>query len=597
LTESSDIISLYRARLAEEKGAVRKDWGGRVSIALAYPNYYRLGMSNLGFQIVYRLLNQRSEAVVERIFLPEGHEMSLYLRSGKPLLSLESQTPLYEFDLVAFSLSFENDYPNVLNILKLGGIPLSAEERAESMPLVMAGGITTFLNPEPISPFVDFFLLGEAEANLDAFMDVFTGAIPFHGIPLKRHKKEILASLARNVPGLYAPLFYRAEYHRDGTLKAFFPIEDQIPDKIKAPCATTGGFSEKGMPISTITTPETEFSDKVLVELGRGCGYSCRFCAAGYAYRPPRVYDDSQLYSAIQKAMEPTGRVGLVSPSVSDVPGIEALTTWILNQGGTFSVSSLRAETLAQGLLDNLKSAGQKTITIAPEAGSERLRRTINKHLTREQIVETVRMISRTGDFSVRLYFLIGLPTETNDDMSGIVELVKGIRHHMVRESAGRGSIGRIRLSMNCFVPKAFTPFQWFPLEDVGSLKNKQKWLKKVLARAGGIHVSQDVPRWAYIQTLLSMGDRRAGSILLLAHRSGGDWTRALRFSNINPDFFVYRPKGTDERLPWDFIDNGISKKHLIREYRLALKGELSEICHVGECRRCGVCTGPDRSH
>jgi len=233
-----------------------------------------------------------------------------------------------------------------------------------------------------------------------------------------------------------------------------------------------------------------------------------------------------------------------------------------VERGGRFSVSSLRAEGLTRGFLDHLKRTGQKTVTIAPEAGSERLRRVTNKHLARDQIIEAVRLIASTGDFSIRLYSLIGLPTETRDDVAEIVELVKIIKHHMVKESAPRGRIGRIRLSVNCFVPKPFTPFQWFPLEELSSLKEKQKWLKKMLAREGGIKVSSDVPRWAYVQALLSMGDRRVSSILLSAHKSGGDWTKALRFSDVNPDFFVYRPKGLDEVLPWDFIDNGILKSH-----------------------------------
>ena len=584
---SGDIISLYRARLAEEKGAVRKDWGGRLSVALTYPNQYHLGMSNLGFQIVYHLLNENSRVVAERVFLPGGQEMSLYLRSGKALLSMESQRPLYEFDVVAFSLSFENDYPNVLRILDLGGIPLLAEERSSFRPLIMAGGVTTFLNPEPLAPFMDLFLVGEAEACLDKFLHLIIDS----GLAGST-KEEALVHLAKGMPSVYVPLLYRPRYNRAGTLRAREPGKG-LPEKIQVARSPEGGGAGNMVPLSTVTTADTEFGDRVLLELGRGCGHSCRFCAAGYVYRPPRPYGRSRLQASVVRAMEHSPKIGLLSPAVTDIPGVEDLMGMILHRGGTFSVSSLRAETLTRGLLERLKWAGQKNVTIAPEAGSERLRRVINKHLTGEQILESVSLIAGTGDFSIKLYFLIGLPTETDHDMREIAELVKKIRHRLVRESARRGSIGRIKLSVNCFVPKAFTPFQWFPMEEVASLKKKQKILKRLLARAGGVHVSTDVPRWAHVQALLSMGDRRVGQILLAAHRSGGDWTRSMRYSDVNPDFFVYRPKGADELLPWDFIDNGISKTYLYRERELALRGEESDICHVGECYRCGVCGIP----
>jgi len=214
----------------------------------------------------------------------------------------------------------------------------------------------------------------------------------------------------------------------------------------------------------------------------------------------------------------------------------------------------------------------------------------VNKHLNRDQIIDAVRLIASTGDFSLRLYFLIGLPTETRADVSEILELLKLIKHHLVKESRTRGKIGQIKLSVNCFVPKPFTPFQWFPMENVTGLKEKQKWLRKALGREGGVKANFDVPKWAYVQTLLSVGDRRVSAILRLAHERNGDWAKAFRFSDVNPDFFVYRPKGRDEALPWDFIDHGLSKSHLTQEYELALKGVESDICRVGECRRCGVC-------
>jgi radical SAM superfamily enzyme YgiQ (UPF0313 family) len=577
---SDKLISLYRARLAKEKGAIQKDWGGRLSVALVYPNVYRIGMSNLGYQVLYHLLNRRDDVVAERVFLPETPDMSLSVETAKGLLSMESLSPLQRFDLIAFSLSFENDYPHILTILQLGKIPILSEMRDRTSPLVMAGGITTFLNPEPLASFFDCFLLGEAEAVLDPFLDALAET-------KRGSRREVLRTLAGTMSCLYVPAFYRVAYEKDGTIKSREVQETGIPDTITSPCQV---LEDEPVTTSHLLAPETELADRVLIELGRGCGRSCRFCAAGYVYRPPRLRGEETLRPCIQKTLEEVDRLGLLSACVSDTPGIEHITGMIAEKGAAFSVSSLRADSLTRPLLEHLRQVGQKSIAVAPEAGSERLRRVVNKHLSREQIIDAVRLIASTGDFSLRLYFLVGLPTETSDDVSEILDLLKAIKHHLVKGSRTRGKIRQIKLSVNCFVPKPFTPFQWFPLEKVSVLKEKQKWLRKALGREGGIKVNFDVPKWAYVQTLLSTGDRRVGSMLRLAHERGQDWTRAFRFSDVNPDFFVLRPKGLDEHLPWDFIDHGLSKAHLINEYKLALKAEESDICRVGECRRCGVC-------
>ena len=582
-----DITALYRARLAKERGYVKKERGGKLNVALAYPNYYRLGMSNLGFHVVYSILNKHPDVFAERFFLPEGQEMSLYLRTGNPLVSLETQTPLADFDLIAFSLSFENDYLNLLKILELGKVPILSNERSYPFPLIMSGGVTCFLNPEPLAEYIDFFLIGEAEANLNEFISNFK-EIGFSSL----EKNHVLGKLAKNIPGIYVPCFYNPEYNNDGTLKGFKPTEDGIPEKIKVARLKTEINGRGHEVASKIVTDETEFGDRVLIELERGCGRSCRFCAAGYVYRPPRFHSNETINSAIEEAMEKCGQVGLIGAAVSDVNGIEEMTSKILNKGCRFSLSSLRADSVTEGLLRNLRQSGQKTVAIAPEAGSERLRAVLNKHLSRDQILRSVELIAGVEGLSIRLYFLIGLPTEERNDIADIVDLVKVIKHTMVKISAPRGKIGGIRLSVNCFVPKPFTPFQWFPLENVRSLKEKQRWLKKALEKEGGIKVNTDLPKWAYIQTLLSMGDRRVSSILLLAHKFNGDWNKAFRSSKLNPDFFVYRQKDLDEILPWDFIDHGILKKHLLKERQLALRQEQSDPCLVGKCRRCGVCNG-----
>jgi radical SAM superfamily enzyme YgiQ (UPF0313 family) len=566
--------------MAKERGAVRKDRGGRISVALVFPNLYRVGMSNLGFQVVYALMNQREDVVAERVFLPEIEKMSLVMESGKGLLSVESLSPLSSFDLVAFSLSFENDYPHILKILKLGKIPLFSQERDGSHPLVMAGGITTFLNPEPLSPFFDFFLLGEAEGVLDLFFDLFRDLRDS-----RAPRGEILRTLARKLRSLYVPSLYRCEHSKDGTIRSWRSTEAGIPEKIIVHRGGTFPVSK-----SSIIAEDTPFADRVLIELGRGCGRACRFCAAGYVYRPPRFHEQAALVPVIEEALGKGEPMGLMSACLSDVPGIEALTRRIADKGGRFSMSSMRADSLTPTLMEQLWKVGQRTITLAPEAGSERLRKVINKHLTRDQITEAVQMVARTGDFSLRLYFLIGLPTETMEDVEDILRLVKDIKHHMVREASTRGKIRQIKLSINSFIPKPFTPFQWFPLEEVTTLKKKQRWLSKALGKEGGIKASFDVPKWAYVQSLLSMGDRRVSAILTAVHQCDGDWSRAFRSTDLNPDFFVYRSKSLDEVLPWDFIDHGIRKEHLIKEYNLALREEESDTCRIGQCRRCGIC-------
>ncbi len=533
-----------------------------LSVALAFPNRYYTGMSNLGFQTVYHLLNEQPGTRCERVFWPDPEEGEEHRRSGTPLFSLERQRPIRSFDILAFSLSFENDYSHLLQMLELARIPLRKEKRTKTDPLVIAGGATVLMNPEPLADFIDLFVIGEAEALMTPFLQAYR-----RGKEKGLTKEALLAELAL-IEGIYVPQFYSAKYGPEGSIVSFTP-EGSFPGRIKRAWVQD---LNQAVTISSWVTPQTELASMFLVELSRGCPRGCRFCASCYTYAPYRVRDRELLKRAVfQKALAGE-TVGLVGSAISDYPDLVPLGRGILEAQKALSFSSLRVDSFSPELADLVRESGQKTITLAPEAGSERMRRVVHKGFTEEEIILAAETLAERGIRSFRLYFMIGLPGETAEDVQAIVGLTKRIRHHLLKRSRGEKKVERMMLSLNSFVPKPATPFQWHPLEEVRRLNEKIREVKNGLRQEGGVTVAADVPKWAYLQSLLSRGDRRVGHLLLRAHELGGNWPQAYRSVDVNPDFFVYRPRTREEVLPWDFIDHGIPKEFLWKEYQEALR-------------------------
>lgn len=566
---SSKLIAKAKRLLAEEhntwpseKPPAPKGRRGMLSVALAYPQRYYTAMSNLGFQTVYRLFNEQPDTLCERVFLPDAEDFEEYGRTGTPLFALESQWPVHGFDVLAFSVSYENDYPHLLQMMELARIPLLKKDRKEAEPLVMAGGATILMNPEPLADFVDFFVIGEAEVVVAALTETLrtrkeTGEA----------KEKLLAELA-TMEGVYVPQFYAISYKPDGTIESFLP-QGAFPDRVKR--AWLKDLNDS-LTISPLVTPNTELSKMLLVELSRGCRRGCRFCASCYTYFPHRVRDGPLLTEAALRGSSPAEKIGLLGAAISDYPELISVGQEILHSQKPLSFSSLRVDSLTPELADLVLQSGQKTVTLAPEAGSERMRRVVRKGFTEEEIVWAAEMLAERGFRSLRLYFMIGLPGERAEDVKAIIDLTKKIRHHLLHKSRGKKGTARIHLSLNSFVPKPATPFQWHPFEDVPSLRDKIRAVRNGLQKERGVSVSADVPKWAYLQSLLSRGDRRVGRFLLTTHHLGGNWPQAYRSVDLNPDFYVYRRRSFEEILPWDFIDHGLSKQFLWNEYQEALK-------------------------
>lgn len=556
---SRKLIQKAKAILEKERGAIQKPWGGRISICLLYPNFYHVGMSNLGFQTVYRMLNSEDDVVCERAFLPDSEDLLNYWRTKTPLVSLESQKPLSDFDLLAFSISFENDFLNVLALLDLARIPLERRLRGEKDPLVMAGGVAVFLNPEPLSDFFDLFVLGEAEEVLGEFLEAYRQS--------GRDRKNFIKHLA-GIEGIYIPDAYHVSYNGDGKIEAIDSAAG-FPKKVKRRwISKLDQFPTQ----SSLFTPDTEFRKMALIEVNRGCPRGCRFCAACYVYHPFRNRSPSMLESLVGEALAKEGRIGIAGTAISDHPHLISLCEHILSRKGEVSIASLRVDSISPSLIDCLKRGGVQSVAIAPEAGTERLRRVIKKGYQEEEILKAVQTLVEKGLSQIKSYFLIGLPSETDEEVKAILSLSKKIEHQIVSGGGDKKRKWKLILSVNSFVPKPATPFQWVPFEKVNTLKRKLKILRSGVTKEKNIELIHDLPKWAYIQALLSLGDRRLGKILMEVHHRQGNWEQALRETSVNADFFVYRRKELDEILPWDFIDHGIPKEKLKEEYLAAMK-------------------------
>lgn len=529
--------------LSKEKGTVYKDPGGKITIALVYPNTYHVGMSNLGFQGIYGLLNRMNDVVCERAFLPENMDIDEYIRTETELFSMESKTPLRSFDIVAFSVSFENDYPNIVRILQLSNLPLRSSERKAHHPFIIMGGVCAFFNPEPVSDFFDICFIGEAEEMLPEFLNLYKSS---------KDRFELLKK-SLTIEGLYVPKFYSISYDDEGKIAARHQSEG-APEFIKK--RSWKDLSKVHM-MTSIITPETEFADMCLIEVMRGCPWSCRFCMISHIYSPVRKKGLQEIEQEITIAQSKTKRIGLIAPSLTDYPHIKDV---MKIPGVDFSITSLRASEKSAELVRFMK--GHKSISIAPEAGTERLRKVIHKRITEEDILQTSESIFSEGIETLRLYFMVGLPTETREDIDGIINLVKKIK--------GIAPRGNITLSISTFVPKPFTPFQWHSMENPSEVKERLKIIKKGLLPIRSVKVFHDVPKYAYMQGLFAVGDRRVSKVLKEMVNLT-EWTKSVEAAGLRKDFYIFRNKELNEILPWDFIDAGIAKEKLWAEYQEAI--------------------------
>lgn len=569
----------------------------KIRFAFCFPDVYEVGMSHLGMKILYHLLNERKDTYCERVFAPWTDMENKMRENNIPLFALESRDPVARFDFVGFTLQYEMSYTNIINMLDLAGIPIYSSQRGREHPFVCAGGPCA-CNPEPLADIMDFFILGEGEEVIGEVLDVYaqwkgSGA----------HREDFLNRII-NIEGVYVPAFYKVEYNPDGTVAAVSPKKEDYPSKIRK--RIIRDLDRTYFPDKVIVPFADIVHDRIMLELFRGCIRGCRFCQAGFIYRPVRERSADKLFDLAKKLEDSSGyeEMSLTSLSTSDYTQLGPLTENLIKEMEgrkvNLSLPSLRIDSFSLDLMEKAQKVRKSGLTFAPEAGTQRLRDVINKGVTEEDLLNSVTIAFNGGWSGVKLYFMIGLPTETFEDIEGIADLGnKVVNAYMGVPKDKRGKGLKVTISTSSFVPKPFTPFQWEAQDSMELLKEKQRFLQgKIKSR----HITYNWhdPELSFLEAVFSRGDRKVGAVLVRAWEKGckfdswGEhfrfdmWMEAFRECGIDPAFYANRKRSLDEVFPWDHIDIGVSKKFLIRENQKAYSGEVTPNCRAN-CSGCGA--------
>lgn len=571
-----DLIDRLKELHSTEVNRCQLNPHAQYKVAMVYPNTYYVGMSNLGIQIIYKEINKRQDSVCERIFLPEKQELEAYEKTKTHLMSIETQRPMDSFDVIGIDVTFEMDYFNIPLMLKHGRVPINAKDRTDFDPIVIAGGPCATFNPEPFADFFDACIIGEGEGIISKVLDLI-----YEGKEEGLGREEIIKKLS-SLPGVYVPSLYEPYYDEDNRF-AGYHIEAGAPQKVSRYWEP---LSEEGETV--VATDFTEFGAMYIVEVARGCGRHCRFCMAGYTYRKPRVRPLEMLKAGVDRAAQLGKKVGLMGAAISDYPQINELVKYIRSKGVRYSCASLRADSLTQDVVDGLASSGQKTITVAPETGSERLRRVINKGISEADIRKSAELAAKAGIRHLRLYIMIGLPTEVDEDIAELIALAERTQAYMNEQ----GCTGRLTLSINPFIPKPFTPFQWMPMAHQKEVEKKLQYIKKSLQKNRRIEVLIESPKEAYIQGVLARGDRRLGQILVTCALDRGSkaFKKVCKELGYDMDDALYRQRDFEDPQPWDILDMQMNDDYLELEWKRCLTESYTSPCMEG-CKKCGVCS------